>query len=99
MRDFKKHTSLQLEDAMNDSAENRKNWIACPDSSGMQRFTAAGKANRNNDNFQFWQHDNHSLLLLNPIIAHQNLDYIHYNPVTAGFVKTPMGTTLQTDNR
>ena len=68
--------------AINGNAESRKDWM-------MQRFTLAGKANSNNDNFQFWQRDNHPLLLLNPVIAHQKLDYIHYNPVTAGFVEVP----------
>lgn len=82
VRDLKKHTSLQLKDAINGTSESRKDWM-------MQRFTLAGKANSNNDNFQFWQQDNHPLLLLNPAIAHQKLDYIHYNPVTAGFVEIP----------
>src|SRR6266516_5875037 len=82
MRDFKKHTSLQLKDTITNNSESRKEWM-------MERFTKAGKANSNNDNFQFWQQDNHPLLLNNPVIANQKLDYIHYNPVTAGFVEAP----------
>ena len=44
MRGLKKHTSLQLKDAINDNAESRKDWM-------MQRFILAGKTNSNNDNF------------------------------------------------
>src|SRR5207302_2895709 len=74
-------------DAIHNNPESRKEWIACPDSSGMERFTKAGKANRNNDNFQFWQQDNHPIVLLNPKIYYQKVDYTHYNPVKAGFVE------------
>jgi hypothetical protein len=45
--------------------------------------------NSNNDDFQLWQQNNHPLVLNNPEIAHQKLDYIHYNPVEAGFVLLP----------
>ena len=76
MRDFKKHTSLQIKDAIINNPESRKEWIACPGSSGMERFTKAGKANSNNDSFQVWQQDN-PLLLNNIEIAHQKLNYIH----------------------
>ena len=69
MRDFKKHTSLQIKDAITNNPESRKEWM-------MERFTKAGKTNSNNDSFQFWEQDNHPLLLNNIEIAHQKLDYI-----------------------
>jgi putative transposase len=49
----------------------------------------AGKKNSNNSNFQLWQQDNHPIELSTPFIAHQKLDYLHYNPVEAGFVRNP----------
>ncbi len=49
VRDIKKHTSLELRAAIkNNNFESRKEWmiwIACPDSSGMER---ARKKNGNN---------------------------------------------------
>jgi hypothetical protein len=43
----------------------------------------------NNNNFQLWQPDNHPIELTTPVIAHQKLDYLHYNPVVAGIVEKP----------
>ncbi len=83
MRDMKKHTSLQLKNAiMNNTYESRKEWM-------MELFYKAGKANSNNENFQFWQQDNHPIELKTPKFTHQKLDYIHNNPVVAGFVDKP----------
>lgn len=50
-------------------------------------FAKAGKANSNNTYYQFWQQDNHPIELdLHSGILPQKLDYIHQNPVRAGFV-------------
>ncbi len=49
----------------------------------------AGMANSNNINFQFWKQDNHPVEMRTLEMAHQKLDYIHYNPVEAGFVERP----------
>ncbi len=46
----------------------------------------AGKKNSNNTNFQLWQQYNQPIELFNNKMAHQKLDYMHYNPVEAGFV-------------
>jgi putative transposase len=34
-----------------------------------------------------WQAENHPIELATPKIAWQKLDYIHYNPIEAGFVR------------
>ena len=47
----------------------------------------AGKSNPNNRNFQLWQQHNHPIELSDPKTAWQKLDYIHDNPVEAGFVE------------
>jgi hypothetical protein len=49
----------------------------------------AGKKNGNNINFQLWQQHNNPLELSNEEIAWQKLEYIHQNPVKAGFVEKP----------
>ena len=83
MRDMKRHTSLQLKDAIrNHPSESRKDLILC-------MMEKAGKKNCNNSNFQLWQQDNHPIQLKNLKMAHQKLDYTHYNPVEAGFVSKP----------
>ena len=58
-------------------------WIACPDFWGMER---AANKNSNAAKFQLWQPESHPVQLINNKIAHQKLDYIHYNPVEAEFV-------------
>lgn len=52
-------------------------------------MTKAGIANSNNLGFQFWRQDNHPLELRDVNMAHQKLDYVHYNPVDAGIVEKP----------
>ena len=49
----------------------------------------AGKENSNNCGFQLWQQHNHPIELSTQIMIHQKLDYLHNNPVTAGFVESP----------
>ena len=83
MRDMKTNTSKQLRQAINEHpTESRREWLLWM----MQR---AGKKNSNNKDFQLWQQDNHPVLLKNAKMAHQRLDYTHYNPVTAGIVEKP----------
>ena len=83
MRDMKRHTSGTLKKAIQQRpAESRREWMLWL----MQR---AGKKNSNNSDFQLWRQDNHPLELTTPEIAHQKLDYLHYNPVEAGFVEKP----------
>jgi hypothetical protein len=51
----------------------------------------AGRKNSNNKDFQLWQQDNYPILLKNAEMAHQKLDYTHYNPVEAGIVEKATG--------
>lgn len=83
LRDFKKFTSKQILQAIeNNPKESRKNWL-------LYMFGRAGKRNSNNEDFQFWQQDYHPIELNNPEILRQKLDYLHENPVRAGFVYEP----------
>lgn len=50
----------------------------------------AGTKNTNNrNNFKFWQQHNKPIELFNNKIMDQKLEYIHNNPVEAGFVSRP----------
>ena len=83
MQVMKKHTSDKLKQAIKDHpSESRREWI-------LDMMTKAGTANSNNANFQLWQQDNHPIELIDAKMAHQKLEYIHYNPVAAGFVDRP----------
>ena len=46
-----------------------------------------GEANNSNYQYQFWQHENHSILLDNAEMLEQRITYLHENPVRAGFVE------------
>ena len=49
----------------------------------------AAKDSSNVEKRQFWQHHNKPIELWNPKVINQKLDYIHNNPVEAGFVSEP----------
>ena len=49
-------------------------------------FESAGKQNRNNKTYQFWQQDNHPIALTTGLMIDQRLNYLHDNPVRAGLV-------------
>ena len=83
MRDMKSHTSTQLRKAIIESnGESRKKWM-------IWMMERAGKKNKHNKGFQFWQQDNHPIQLETNEMMQQKLDYIHNNPVEAGFVDSP----------
>ena len=44
----------------------------------------------NTTNYQFWRHDNKPIELWSNEVIQQKIDYIHNNPVEAGFVTDPI---------
>ena len=55
----------------------------------MQMFEKAGKKKSNVSKYQFWQHHNKPIELWTTKVIKQKINYIHNNPVTAGFVTEP----------
>ena len=49
-------------------------------------FGRAGKRQSGNKEYQFWRNGFHPIELSNNQMLEQRLDYIHENPVRAGFV-------------
>ena len=49
----------------------------------------AGAKNSNVKNRQFWQQHNKPIELWSPAVIDQKMNYIHMNPVEAGFVSEP----------
>lgn len=52
----------------------------------LDLFEKNGKANKSNFRFQFWQHENHPILLDTNEMLEQRINYLHENPIRAGFV-------------
>lgn len=83
MQGVKTHTSRELKDAIkNNTQESRKEWL-------LWMMERAGKQNKHNGKFQFWQEGNHPIELYDNSIMEQKLNYTHDNPVEAGFVENP----------
>ncbi len=82
IRDFKKHTSNEIIKAINANEESRKDWLKLV-------FEYHAKFNNNNSINQVWQNGSHPIELSSPKFFKQKLDYIHLNPVRAGWVKEP----------
>jgi len=78
--EMKSFTSTSLRKAIeNHHGESRKEWLLWM----MQR---AGQKNGNNKDWQLWQQHNQPIEILTGDMFYQKLDYIHRNPVEAGFV-------------
>ncbi len=80
IRDLKKHCSKTIIKAItNHPAESRKEWM-------LAIFKSSGAYNPNNKEFQFWRQDNQPIELFSNEVIDQKIDYIHNNPIVAGFV-------------
>ena len=83
VRDMKSYTSTQLRKSITENPqESRKEWM-------LEMMNKVGDKNSNNKGFQFWQQHNQPILLDNIFLMDQKLEYIHLNPVEAGFVDRP----------
>jgi REP element-mobilizing transposase RayT len=83
LRDMKKFTSKKLIEAIsNNPEESRKEWM-------IAIFRNAGAYNANNEVYQFWQQNNKPIEVYSQPVVKQKLDYLHNNPVAAGFAIDP----------
>jgi len=79
---FKTYTSKELFKMIaNNSQESRREWM-------IKAFERAGKYNPLNEHHPpaGGQNGNYPVLLYSPAMIEQKIDYIHENPVRAGFV-------------
>ncbi|AEV32941.1 REP-associated tyrosine transposase [Owenweeksia hongkongensis] len=83
LRDFKAFTARQLLKVISEK----------PNEINSQRmldtFAKAGAKSSNVKNYQLWQHDNQPIEVYSNHVIQQKLNYIHQNPVKAGFVRNP----------
>lgn len=83
LRDLKKHTSKKLKSEIeNSTKESRKDWV-------LEAMRTSGKGRSNMNGYQLWQQNNHPIELWSNKVIDQKLDYLHNNPVEAGFVDKP----------
>jgi putative transposase len=82
-RNIKSFTALKIIDAIiKNPKESRKEHL-------LHTFSEAGKSSSSNFKYKFWEHENHPVLLDTTEMYNQRLNYLHWNPVTAGFVAEP----------
>ena len=79
--EFKTFTSKNMrKEIENNIYESRRKWI-------LLMMKKAGAKNSNVKNYQFWQQNNQPMELWSNKFIDQKVDYIHNNPVVAGFVE------------
>jgi REP element-mobilizing transposase RayT len=81
IRDFKSLTSKKLIALIDgNNQESRREWL-------LNSFKKAAANNSNNTKNQFWQQHNKPVELWSSGVIQQKMDYVHNNPVEAGFVE------------
>jgi|SRR5690554_1872547 len=82
IRDFKKYTSKIFLETIHSTEESRKAWI-------LHRFKYNAIHHKRNIDFQIWIHNNHAVEIRSHKFFSQKQNYIHSNPVKAGYVDFP----------
>lgn len=81
LRDLKKFTSKEIIQAIEcNPKESRKKWM-------LPIFIKYTSKKNNTLSHQFWQYENHPIEIYSPRIIQRKLNYLHQNPVVAGFVE------------
>jgi REP element-mobilizing transposase RayT len=83
IRDLKGFTSRKLLQVIKENPkESRKDNL-------LKLFGDAGAKNSNLTNYQLWQQNNQPIEVYSTWVLEQKVNYIHNNPVKAGFVTNP----------
>ena len=81
IRDFKRFTSNKImAEVESNDRESRKEWLEMV-------FKYHAKYNSRVNDKQFWTHENHAIELVDNKMVDSRVDYIHTNPVRAGWVE------------
>ncbi len=94
LKNRKSFTAVKLIDSIiNNPKESRREYT-------LNLLEAEGKKSSSNYRFKLWSHKqsdgkNHPILLDSDVMFNQRLNYLHWNPVTAGFVSAPWHWRLQ----
>ena len=82
IRDFKKFTSKKIVKTIKLTPESRRKWM-------LEVFEENGRNNSDNEKYQVWQQGTGVVGLWSMKIIWQKINYIHFNPVKAGWVFEP----------
>ena len=82
IQDFKKFTASSMIDAIKTEPESRKDWL-------LHRFQWNATLHQRGSDHQVWTHENHAEAIFSEKFFNQKLNYIHNNPVRAGWVENP----------
>jgi REP element-mobilizing transposase RayT len=82
IRDFKRHTSQKIVEQRQEEPESRREWL-------MSLFAMGALNSSKHKEYRFWQEGNHAIELYSHSFTWDKINYIHQNPVRAGFVKKP----------
>lgn len=82
IRDLKKYTSKELIKLIKEIPESRREWM-------LNKFSYEAKRTKRGQNYLLWQEGYHAKEISTAKFLMQKLDYIHDNPVVAGFVDEP----------
>ena len=81
--DFKRFTSKSVVKAIKENPRESRNEVL------LKQFEFAALKSSNGNNYQFWRHDNKPIELWSNKVIFEKINYIHKNPVEAGFVFRP----------
>ncbi|WP_316843085.1 transposase [Pedobacter psychrodurus] len=77
---IKSYTSKEIVKAIKENKkESRREWL-------LWMFKRAGSKSSNVTEYQFWQHNNQPIELWSTAVIEQKVNYLHKNPVVAGYV-------------
>ncbi|MBC7553052.1 MAG: transposase [Taibaiella sp.] len=82
IRDFKKFTAAKIIETIQSKPESRREWM-------LHRFEWNASTNMRSSNNQVWTHENHAEQIFSLKFFNQKLNYLHENPVRAGWVTLP----------
>jgi len=75
LRDFKSFTSRSLDSYTRKFRRKQERMAAVDDGTSREK-------EYNNNDYQFWQQDNHPLELWDNYMMDQKLEYLHMNPIS-----------------
>ncbi|MDP2453818.1 MULTISPECIES: transposase [unclassified Kaistella] len=80
IRAFKKYTAKNILETIQSEPESRREWM-------LERFKKATETHGRNKTYQFWQYGNHAEEIYTLPFLWGKLNYIHFNPIRAGWVE------------
>ena len=84
VKEFKRNTAVSLLECILLEPENRREWM-------LQVFHNSARRHERKHDYQVWNREIHALMIdpLVPSMKKEKMNFIHENPVRAGFVYKP----------